>query len=58
MQSQIRYIAERATKITLLQIALKIAMDAFLGLTWVIGAPALLALKFYLERKQDASNRS
>jgi len=52
MQPQIRWLAEYAVpEFRWAQVILKIVMDAMLSLTWIVFAPGLLALKFYLERK-------
>lgn len=56
MQPQITWIAERLSQRKWLQTVIKTFFDAFIGLTWVIGAPALLALKYYLMRKDDGTN--
>lgn len=56
MQSQITWLAEHLTPHKWAQILLKIVFDALLSVTWIVGAPALFALKIYLERKENEAD--
>lgn len=58
MQPQIQWIAENITKVSWLQTATKIFLDALLSLTWIVGAPAILIAKSYLKKRNENDEKS
>jgi len=53
MQPQIVWLAENITTRTWLRAVLKILMDALLSVTWIVGAPLLLLIKYKLQQKDQ-----
>jgi len=56
MQSQIKWLTEYSSEHWLPQTAIKILLDTWVGFTWVIAAPVLLSIVFYLKRVNHEEN--
>lgn len=53
MQSHIKQLAERATNYKVLQIAIKILLDALMAVSWIIIAPVIFIANHKLKEKDN-----